>query len=197
MILPRIIEFTYGILPAIYGLQLYFFNGNHFKILKRKLVHLPSNRILEFGCGTAPILTEFHPKLYVGIDIENKFIEMAKKKNKKLNYNFYVNDVVNFNTKQTFDIVIFSHTTHHIPDIKMKKIISTLKRIDFKFLVVYDGKPTGLFAPILTRLDLGSTFRELKELSSIFKKDFKIIHSETFMSNRPFYKYPLLIMKKK
>jgi hypothetical protein len=97
--------------------------------------------------------------------------------------------------KGSFDIILVSHMTHHLTDEQIKKFIKATKKIKYKYLVIYDGKPIGPLAPLLTKLDLGAKFRELEEFYPLFKKDFKLIHSEVFRSNRPFYKYPLMVYK--
>lgn len=197
MNLLKITEYIYSLMPMFYNYQLGFFNGNHFKILKKKLKNIPQESILEIGCGTAPILNVFSPKKYLGIDIDKKFIETARKIHNKIGYKFRLGNATKINSiKNKFDIVILSHTTHHFSDNIMQKFLSELKKIDFKYLVIYDGKPIGILAPFLTKMDLGAKFRETEEFYPFFKKNYIIIHAETFRSNRPFYKYPLLIIKR-
>ncbi|RJQ26875.1 class I SAM-dependent methyltransferase [Candidatus Parcubacteria bacterium] len=193
----RIAQKIYEVTPLFYDYQLDFFNGNHLRILKKKLKQIPKEKILEIGCGTAPILKEFHPKTYVGIDIDEKFINIAKKLHRKTNYKFYIKDGRKVETDEEFDMVILSHTTHHFSDLDIKKVLKSLEKIRFKHLVIYDTEPMGLLAPILIKLDLGNYFRKEKDFHSLLNGKYKIIHSETFKSNRPFYKYPLLIISKK
>lgn len=66
MNLHTIIQFLYNLSPVVYSLQLDFFNGNHFQVLHRKLRNIPTQSILELGCGAAPILEHFHPNEYIG-----------------------------------------------------------------------------------------------------------------------------------
>src|SRR5258708_1358238 len=198
MNLHAFIDLLYSASPFIYDLQLNFFNGNHFQKLKKKLNKIPTENILEIGCGTAPILKVFRPKSYVGIDIDEKFIKLAQKIYKNTNYSFSVGDARNIDAKTNFDMILFSHTTHHLSDNDIKKVIDRIKKISFSYLVIYDGKPISVFAPLLLRLDYNAAkFRRAEEFIPLFEKDFKIEHIETFRSNRPFYEYPLLILSKK
>lgn len=197
MIFYNLTNLIYTLIPECYHFQLKFFNGNHFYELKKRINHIPHQRILELGSGTSPMLDVFSPKRYVGIDIDEKFIKIAKKLHKKKGYDFIVQDATKIQTKESFDMILLSHTTHHFNSTQLKTLLRKIRKIKFKYLLIYDGKPIGPLAPFLSKLDLGTTFRELEEFYPFLEKHFKIIHSEIFYSNRPFYKYPLLIIKKK
>jgi SAM-dependent methyltransferase len=193
----RYIDNLYAISPRVYDLQLNFFNGNHFAVLKRKLNKISHETIFEIGCGTAPILKTFKPKKYIGVDIDEKFILLAKKAYPQKNYFFYAGDGRNVEIKDSFDIILFSHTTHHLTDPEVKKILIKIKKYKFKHLVIYDGRPTGILAPLLTKMDYGAAkFRDVEDFMPLIGKNYKIVHKETFRANRPFYKYQLLILSK-
>lgn len=193
-----LIEQLYNISPFVYDLQLNFFNGNHFEVLKSKLKKIPTDSIFEIGCGTAPILKVLKPKYYFGVDIESKFIDKAKKiYMDKISYNFYAGDGRKIKPERAFDILLFSHTTHHLTDKDIINLLDRVKNYKFKFIVIYDGRPMGIFAPILTKMDYGAAkFRNVEDFVPLIKKPYKIEHMETFRSNRPFYKYQLLILSK-
>lgn len=198
MNLHNFIDLLYVLSPKVYNLQLNFFNGNHLKLLKKKLRHIPTSTILEIGCGTAPILNEFNPKKYTGVDIDSKFITLAKKIHKNGKRYFYQGDAREIESDKSFDILLFSHTTHHLSDADLQVVINKILKIEFKFLIVYDGRPIGFWAPLLLKFDYhAAKFRKAEEFIPIFEKKFIIDHVETFRSNRPFYEYPLIIMRKK
>lgn len=199
MNLHSFIDLLYSAFPFIYNLQLNFFNGNHFKLLKTKLGTIQTDSIFEIGCGTAPILKEFKPSTYTGVDIDTKFIDLARKiYNKNKNYQFYTGDGRTISLKKEYDIILFSHTTHHLTDKDIKKILKKITKYKFKHLVIYDGRPRGLFTPILLRLDYDAAkFRNVKDFVPLVKEQYVIKHMETFRSNRPFYEYQLLIASKK
>lgn len=193
----KFIEYLYSLSPVIYDLQLNFFNGNHFEVLKEELKDIPQDTIFEIGCGTAPILKIFKPKKYVGIDIEEKFINLARKIHKEKNYIFLSGDGRNVEIKDSFDIVLFSHTTHHLTDLEIIQLLERIKKNNFKHLVIYDGRPTGILAPLLLKMDYGAAkFRDVEDFIPLVNKEYKIDHIKTFRSNRPFYKYQLLILSK-
>jgi len=196
--LSYITDFLYSILPDVYTVQIAVLNGNHFKILKEKLKNIPTDKLLEIASGTSPILEHFSFKKYVGIDFDKRFIEKAKKKYKNPNYNFIVGNANKLEIKGDFDVILLSHATHHFSDELVKKVMKDILMLNFKYLIIYDGKPIGYLSPILYKLDLGNNFREIEQLQEFFKsnKNYKIIKSEVFRSNRPFYKYPLIVAKR-
>lgn len=75
-------------------------------------------RVIEFGCGTGPILRRICKKGFtgVGIDVSKTAIAMAKEQSKGLNVKFRQADVCNFNTKTLgrFDLVIDGLCLHCI-----------------------------------------------------------------------------------
>lgn len=197
MNLHKYIDYLYTVSPLFYNLQLNFFNGNHFAVLKTKLKNIPQDTIFEIGCGTAPMLNTFKPKKYVGVDIEKKFITLARKTHPQKNYEFYVGDGRNVEIKDNFDIILFSHTTHHLTDKEIRNLLDRVRHYNFKHLVIYDGRPRGILAPLLVKMDYGAAkFRDTKDLALLIDNHYKIEKQETFRSNRPFYEYQLLIISK-
>lgn len=200
--LSHITDFFYSILPDFYSVQITILNGNHFKILKEKLKNIPFDKVLEIASGTSPILEYFKFKKYVGVDFDGRFIEKAKRKYKNPNYKFIVGDANNLDRKLDirgdYDVILLSHAAHHFSDELVKKVMRDILKINFKYFIIYDGKPIGFLSPVLYKLDLGNNFREIEQLCNFFKnnKNYKIIQSEVFRSNRPFYKYPLIIAKR-
>lgn len=78
--------------------------------------------LLDAGCGPAPmlsLLTDKYPnKKYVGIDLTEKMIEVAKSKNLP-HTEFVVGDCENLPFKaNSFDVIICSMSAHHYPNIQ-------------------------------------------------------------------------------
>jgi hypothetical protein len=196
--LSYISDFFYSVLPDFYPIQIAVLNGNHFKLLKEKLKNIPTDRLLEIASGTSPILEHFKFKKYVGVDLDNRFVDKAKRKYKNPNYQFIVGDANELNIGGDYDAILLSHATHHFSDKLVKKVMKDILKINFSYFIIYDGKPIGFLSPLLYKLDLGNHFREIEQLSKFFKnnKNYEIIKSEVFRSNRPFYKYPLIIAKR-
>jgi len=177
-----------------------FFNGNFFFVLAKKLKKYPTNKVLDIGCGAGSFLTAFNPKQYLGIDINQALIVLAKKlyfKNKV--FSFVHVDALKFIPSQHFDLVVLVSMTHHLSNQQLKKLLRHLcNNVKFKYLLIIDGKPTNnIFKPFLEILDIGAEFREVKDLIPFFKKNYSIVERGNLQANKQWYYYPFVLAKKK
>ena len=99
----------------------------------KRLCNGRSDRILEIGCGQgvgARIICDlFSPQEYVGIDLDPKMVERARKKEHGLkNARFLQGDAAQLPfMDSTFDLVIDFGIIHHIPN--WRKALAELHRI--------------------------------------------------------------------
>ena len=77
------------------------------KIIIPLLDERPELKILDIGCGTGQILNEVsstHPMVdYLGIDVANNMIELAKENNKGANIKFIVSSIEDFKSDGKLD----------------------------------------------------------------------------------------------
>ena len=87
-------------------------------------------RVIEFGCGTGPILRLFCEKRFtgVGIDVSKTAIAMAKEQSGGLDIKFIRGDVCNLNKKTLgrFDIVVDGYACIASLIRKIEKLISIM-----------------------------------------------------------------------
>mgnify|MGYP001314514512 FL=1 len=96
-------------------------------ILKKKI----NKNILDIGIGGGVALNFLNLKKnsYVGIDINNKYINELKLKNKNINISYYNQDFtkeLDIKFQNKFDICIASHVIEHIKTDKVEKFIMNL-----------------------------------------------------------------------
>lgn len=73
-----------------------------FKVFKQ-IVPQDKN-ILELGCGSGDLLNFLRPNVGVGVDISEKFLKIAKKEHKKMQF---INEYAeNYTSKMSFDFII-------------------------------------------------------------------------------------------
>lgn len=90
----------------------------------RRYVALEANkRILEIGCGSgtgAGIINKtYRPRQYIGIDLDEKMVRIAKQKNPERNMTFMEGDVSSLPFREeSFDAVFDFGVIHHIPNWK-------------------------------------------------------------------------------
>ncbi|MFW9897519.1 MAG: class I SAM-dependent methyltransferase [Candidatus Thorarchaeota archaeon] len=87
-------------------------------------------KVLDIGCGIGALTNDIakKAKLVVGIDINAKSIETAKKKFNQPNIEYIVADATNYDFNQKFDYIILSNVLEHIKDrysfLKRIKLVS-------------------------------------------------------------------------
>ncbi|GAB4504682.1 MAG: class I SAM-dependent methyltransferase [Anaerolineales bacterium] len=104
----------------------------HFELpLFRRLgLEVRGRDVLEIGCGSgygAFLLNQFQPRSYIGLDVMEEQIEMARRKYPQ--YSFLVqdaNDLSRFPAASK-DIVIIFGVLHHIPE--WRKVIDEIARL--------------------------------------------------------------------
>jgi len=116
-----------------------------FKNLK-KLNLKPDSNVLEIGCGigtvSSQILKLVTKGCFVGVDISNESIEVAKKLNKaSKNAEFIVNDMSTFSHKVKFDFIVLPDVLEHIPVEQHAKIFQTISLLSKKTAVVLINIP--------------------------------------------------------
>ncbi|MFO7809833.1 MAG: class I SAM-dependent methyltransferase, partial [Candidatus Delongbacteria bacterium] len=84
------------------------------------------DNIIEIGCGNgagAEYLKDLYSH-YTGIDISSKLIQIAKKNYASENAEFFCSDILQFEEKTKYDLIVCVGVLHHLPDLKkyLKKI---------------------------------------------------------------------------
>jgi trans-aconitate 2-methyltransferase len=113
-----------------------------FKNLKKNGLKINSN-VLEVGCGigtvSSLILKYITQGQFVGVDISNESISLAKKINANYsNAEFIVNDMAAFKHTVKFDFVVLPDVLEHIPvdqHFNLFRVISTLTTNDAVILI--------------------------------------------------------------
>jgi len=104
------------------------------KILRSMTSIKDARRVLEIGCGNGNgiklIKKYFSPEHIVGIDLDDRMIKLASKRNPDASISFKVMDASNLDFPDTyFDAVFDFGIIHHIPDYRgaLKEIKRVLK----------------------------------------------------------------------
>ena len=111
----------------------YLWNDDYFEFLVEKVwkIEKPVN-IIDFGCGYGYLGMKMLPVLadgstYTGIDIAEKLLEEAEAIFSETQYktHFIKSDLLEFDTKEKYDVVICQAVLRHIPEAKevMKKMV--------------------------------------------------------------------------
>ena len=101
----------------------------------------PNIKILEIGCGTGQLIQEISAEneriSYQGIDAAENMIEIAQRNNKNKNVQFKAVSIEDYETKETFDLIICTHAFPYFPQkAEMLKKIAALCNRGAKVLIV-------------------------------------------------------------
>jgi SAM-dependent methyltransferase len=170
--------------------QPFLFNLSQLPFTRQKFARILSHnditrvrRILDVGCGPGTNTKHFRNAQYLGIDINAKYIELARQ---RYNRDFLVADVTKYEvaSKDTFDFVLINSFLHHIDTGEVDKILSQITQllapeghVHSIEVVLPDRK--GL-SYLLARWDRGNFPRPIHEWRSLFTKYFATVVFEPF-----------------
>lgn len=167
-------------LPFIYNLR-FLVAGDQFltkKFIKDNYRKFKSGSVLDLGCGTGDFASIFSKKDYLGIDVNEKYIEFAKE---NVGYNFLCLDLDNFRPKDKFDCTIFISTLHHLSESQVKNILSKAVKITKKIIIIVDLNPeTDPVRKLLVSMDRGENVRSTQEKLKLLEPFGKVLKIEHF-----------------
>jgi len=152
--------------------------------LKRYLTNLKKgSRVLEIGAGdgyaTYLLSKEFPDLNFTGTDVSAKFISYAKKKFKRRNLHYSIEDSLNMSFQsKSFDAVISTDVVEHIPNVP--KWLDESKRVLKKggLLIIVTGNH---FSPIQPFLDI-IRFKKRSPFAVTYLSQFRLLFYNIFMS---------------
>ncbi len=93
----------------------------------------PLCRVLDIGCGSGDLTFDLAKKAskVVGIDLNQKYLEKAKQKNKAENIEYILADATSYTFNEKFDFAVLSNVLEHIENREnfLRKISSIAQKI--------------------------------------------------------------------
>lgn len=170
--------------PKLFNFLRKILEGN-FKNQKKIVLEFASGKteekILDIGCGTGEFSVFFNPGDYIGVDIEEKYINYAKNNFKG---KFLVADAgsLPFGDK-SFDKILINSILHHINNKDCLRIFREARRVlksGGKMLVMEPDIEAGNFlTQFLYKLDRGKFIRTKKEYLKLLAGQFSV--SDNFL----------------
>jgi SAM-dependent methyltransferase len=142
-------------------------------------------RVLDVGCGPGTSTKYFAESDYLGIDINPRYIESARRKHNRA---FIAADVTTYEDDGAgkFDFILVNSFLHHICDADAHKVLSRLNRWlapgGHLHIVELISPGDHSFAQLLANWDRGKYLRRLDKWREMF---------ETHMSVVVFEPYPI------
>lgn len=141
--------------------------------------HNDMNRVrcvLDVGCGPGTNAAHFRNVDYLGLDLNPKYIERARRKYAR---NFQVADVTTYVFDRKFDFVLMNSLLHHIDDRGVERLLGSIAsqamdhdgRVHIIDLVLPEQRT---FAYRMARWDRGRYPRRLTEWKKMFEQFFTL-----------------------
>ena len=114
--------------PAVYAASQALFIEEKFAVIQRHLQHQRIRRILDVGCGPGINAPLFGDVEYVGIDVNERYLEVARQRYRG---RFIQADVSTADLAWlgTFDTILVNSLLHHLPDKGVRAILRQLRAL--------------------------------------------------------------------
>ena len=173
--------------PWVYRLWQAPFADHKFQPVQRQLDIRTPRRVLDVGCGPGTNAPRFQGAEYVGIDINEHYLEMARARYPGL---FVCADLSTADLSRLgkFDVVLINSFLHHLPDEGVHHVLSRVPdlldtdgRVHILELVL--PQATSL-ATVMARLDRGRYARTIDTWTATFEQHFEPVAVEPYMLGR-------------
>ena len=133
----------------------------------------PTERVLDLGCGSAPLLDHCAPAAYVGVDEHEPSLAEARRAHAGPGRTFVLAPLssTDFSQWDTSDLVVLSSVCHHLAD---DDVVALLRRIVEQVrparVLLQDAETTGPLGPLVRALDDGDHLRPQAELEALLQR---------------------------
>lgn len=170
--------------PQVYRLWQAPFAEKKFSPVQRYLDRRPARRILDVGCGPGTNASRFRQAEYVGIDINEKYLAVARAQHPGL---FVQADLATADLSHlgSFDTILINSFLHHLPDGAVDDVLERIARllepggrVHILELVLPDEMN---LAKLMARLDRGRHARSIQSWQIRFEQYFESLVLEQHM----------------
>ena len=169
--------------PAVYSAWQAPFAAQKFAPVERWLSDHKVQRVLDVGCGAGTNAAHFAGTDYVGIDLNERYLEAARA---RFRSRFVQADLTNADLTSlgTFDMILANSFLHHVSDSAAARILAQLSP-----LLASDGTihildlvlpPRKSLAWMMARLDRGGYARPVERWRALFDAAFEPILFEPY-----------------
>ena len=169
--------------PAVYAAWQAPFVSAKFAPLERQLAGYDVRRILDVGCGPGTNAPRFASAEYVGIDINERYLAIARKRHRG---RFVQADLATANLASlgTFDTILVNSFLHHLPDeavthtlYELQHLLEADGRVHLLELVMPEQRS---LAKLMALLDRGRFARPLIAWRHLFERHFEPVSIEPY-----------------
>ena len=161
--------------PVVYAAWQRPFVRTKFAPVERALRTQSMRRVLDVGCGPGTNARRFAGTDYVGVDINDRYLDIARS---KYSGRFIQADLesADLTTYGAFDVILVNSFLHHLADDAVNRVLGQLERVlalDGRIHVLELVLPRRLsLTKIMARLDRGRFARPHSEWEALFSAHF-------------------------
>lgn len=176
--------------PAVYAAWQAPFVANKFAPVERQLARRNVRRVLDVGCGPGTNARRFQHAEYVGIDVNDHYLEIARRKYRG---QFVQADLAtaDLSTLGVFDTILVNSFLHHVPDDEVGRILGQLQHLlepDGRVHVLELVMPErASVAKVMATLDRGRFARPLAVWRQLFETHFEPVAIEPYRCGGPLW----------
>jgi SAM-dependent methyltransferase len=169
--------------PAVYAIWQAPFAAQKFAPVERHLRNQQVRRVLDVGCGTGTNAGRFEGAEYVGVDINERYLKMARE---RYSGRFVQADLTtsDLSSLGTFDTILVNSFLHHVSDEHVQQILGRLTAVlapDGRVHILELVLPERLsLARMMARLDRGRFARSVERWRELFGRAFEPVVAEPF-----------------
>ena len=170
--------------PFVYSAWQAPFAASKFAPVERRLRDLTICRVLDLGCGAGTNAGRFANYDYVGVDMNERYLEAARRRYRGhfINADLTETDISGLGT---FDTVLVNSFLHHVSDAHVEQILAQIPpvlsnegRVHILELVL----PQRLsMARVMARLDRGRFARPIDDWRRLFGAAFEPVVVEPYL----------------
>ena len=130
--------------------------------------------VLDFGSGTGFFSKLFDPKKYLGVEINENFVNVSNKKNKGYKFKILKNDYLKGFEKKV-NLIFVNNVLHHLTDKQILETFAYFKKKlnkNTRIFIIEPLFPKTFFSLefFMKVLDIGNNIKTKKNYLSLFKK---------------------------
>ena len=177
-LLERVLEH-----PAIYRRWQAPFVAQKFAPVERHIEHATIRRVLDVGCGPGTNAARFGAAAYVGVDINERYLAVARS---KYQGRFIQADLstADLSSLGTFDTILVNSFLHHLPDTAVDRLLVRLAMLlqrQGQVHILELVRPDRVSLPsMMARLDRGRYARGIQAWTEHFERHFHPVVVEPY-----------------
>jgi SAM-dependent methyltransferase len=173
--------------PLVYRLWQAPFADEKFSPVQHYIERNPARRVLDVGCGPGTNAARFSDATYVGMDINEQYLETARARHRG---EFIQADIATADLSDLgcFDMILVNSFLHHLPDAAVDNVLQGISRLlepNGRVHILELVRPERLnLARMMAQLDRGIYARSLDAWQARFEKYFERCEMRPYMLGR-------------